>query len=86
MAQYLLDRQFKVEHPNRVWAGEITYLRSSEGWLYLAVTVDLFNCQVVGWQMGERIDQRLANDALEAALTSCGKPKKVLIHTDRGSQ
>lgn len=86
VAQNLLDRQFKVEHPNRVWVGDITYLRSSEGWLYLAVMIDLFNRQVVGWQMSERMDQELVNDALEAALTSRGKPKKVLIHTDRGSQ
>ena len=84
--QNLLDRQFQVEYPNRVWVGGITYLRSSGGRLYLAVMIDLFARQVVGGQMSERIDQELVNVALEAALINRGKPKSGLINTNRGSQ
>jgi putative transposase len=82
----LLDRQFKVDRPNQVWVGDITYIQTQEGWLYLATMIDLFNRQVVGWQMSTRIDQTLVNDALKAALMSRGKPRGVMIHTDRGSQ
>jgi putative transposase len=81
-----LNRQFKVGRPNQVWVGDITYLRTNEGWLYLAVVIDLFNRQVVGWQMSTRIDQALVNDALMAALIMRGMPKGVMIHTDQGSQ
>jgi putative transposase len=82
----LLDRQFKVDRPNQVWVSDITYIQTQEGWLYLATMIDLFNRQVVGWQMSTRIDQTLVNDALKAALMSRGKPRGVMIHTDRGSQ
>lgn len=82
----LLDRQFTVGGPNLVWVSDITYLRTSEGWLYLAVMIDLFSRQVIGWQMSTRIDQALVCDALEAALTIRGYPKGVMIHSDRGSQ
>jgi putative transposase len=81
-----LNRQFTVAKPNQVWVGDITYIRTTEGWLYLAVMIDLFSRQVVGWQMSTRIDQELVNDALMAALLMRGMPKGVLIHTDRGSQ
>ena len=81
-----LDRQFKVSKPNEVWVGDITYIRTTEGWLYLAVMIDLFSRQVVGWQMSTRIDQALVNDALMSALLLRGMPKGVMIHTDRGSQ
>lgn len=82
----LLARQFTVSKPNQVWVGDITYLQTIEGWLYLAVMIDLFSRQVVGWQMSSRIDQTLVNDALNAALLSRGNPQGVMIHTDRGSQ
>ena len=82
----LLDRQFKVAMPNQVWVGDITYLRVREGWLYLAVMIDLFSRQVVGWQMSDRINQELVNDALDAALTTRGKPNGVMIHSDQGVQ
>jgi putative transposase len=81
-----LKRQFTVDKPNKVWVGDITYLQTSQGWLYLAVIIDLYSRQVVGWQVSDRIDQKLVNDALLAALANRGKPKKVMIHTDRGSQ
>ncbi len=81
-----LDRQFTVNKPNQVWVGDITYIQTTEGWLYLATMIDLFSRQVVGWQMSTRIDQTLVNEALMAALLSRGQPAGVMIHTDRGSQ
>ena len=72
--------------PNRVWVGDITYLRTTQGWLYLAVFIDLFSRRVVGWQLSERIDAQLVCDALQAAMLMRGKPKGVLIHSDQGSQ
>ena len=81
-----LARQFVVGAPNRVWVGDITYLRTTQGWLYLAVFIDLFSRRVVGWQLSERIDAQLVCDALQAAMLMRGKPKGVLIHSDQGSQ
>lgn len=81
-----LVRQFAVDAPNRVWVGDITYLRTTQGWLYLAVFIDLFSRRVVGWQLSERIDAKLVCDALQAAMLMRGRPKGVLVHTDRGSQ
>lgn len=81
-----LRREFAVSAPNRVWVGDITYLRTTQGWLYLAVFIDLFSRRVVGWQLSERIDAKLVCDALQAAMIMRGKPKGVLIHTDQGSQ
>jgi len=86
IAPNLLNRQFTVCKPNVAWAGDITYLQTQEGWLYLAVMIDLFNRQVIGWQVSTRIDQALVNDALNAALSARGKPSAVIVHTDRGSQ
>ena len=64
----------------------ITFIQTQEGWLYLATMIDLFNRQVVGWQVSTRIDQVLVNDALNSALLTRGKPSGVIVHTDRGSQ
>ena len=86
IAPNLLDRQFTVSKPNVAWVGDITYLQTQEGWLYLATMIDLFNRQVVGWQVSARIDQALVNDALNAALYTRGNPRGVIVHTDRGSQ
>ena len=82
----LLERQFKVAAPNQVWVGDITYIRTSEGWLYLATVIDLYSRAVVGWQMSQRINGKLVCDALQAALITRGKPKGVMVHTDQGSQ
>jgi putative transposase len=86
IAENLLNRNFTTGKPNEVWVGDITYLWTSEGWLYLATMIDLFSRQIVGWQMSNRIDQDLVNDALNAALINRGYPSGVMIHTDRGSQ
>ncbi len=86
LAPNRLKRQFDVAKPNKVWVGDITYIQTNQGWLYLAVMIDLFSRQVVGWQVSDRIDQQLVNEALLAAMANRGCPKRVMIHTDRGSQ
>jgi putative transposase len=71
-----------------VWDSErwVIYLRTIQRWFYLAVLIDLFRHLVVGWQVNERIDAKLFADALDAAMLMRGKPKGVLIHSDRVSQ
>ncbi len=81
-----LQRQFTVTEPNRSWVTDITYIRTHEGWLYLAVVVDLFSRQVVGWSMGSRIDTSLVLDALLMALWRRQPQAPVLVHSDQGCQ
>jgi len=85
IAQNHLDRQFTVLQPNQTYVGDITYIHTLEGWLYLAVVIDLYSRQVVGWSMAEHMRAKLVNDALLMAVWK-RKPSKGLIwHTDRGS-
>jgi putative transposase len=81
-----LQRQFTVDEPNRAWVTDITYIRTHEGWLYLAVVVDLFSRQVVGWSMGSRIDTTLVLDALLMALWRRRPQSSVMLHSDQGCQ
>ena len=64
----LVDRIFEVDARNRLWVGDITYIGTSEGWLYLAIVIDAWHRKVVGWSMSERITEKLAVDALEQAV------------------
>jgi putative transposase len=82
----LLERNFKVEKPNQVYVGDITYIRTNEGWLYLATVIDLFSRKLVGYNMGSRMTKDLVIGALQKALKSRGYPKGVIVHSDRGSQ
>ena len=90
----LLNRQFEVTRPNQVWVGDITYIRTEQGWLYLAVMLDLFSRLVAGWQMSARIDCHLVCDALQAALVTRGIAKQplsempigLMVHSDQGVQ
>ncbi|MDQ5771071.1 DDE-type integrase/transposase/recombinase, partial [Thiothrix subterranea] len=68
------------------WVGDITYLWTDEGWLYLAVIIDLFSRQVIGWAMDQRMTADLVGDALQMALWKRKHPKGVIVHSDRGSQ
>ena len=86
VAENTLDRQFTVASPNRVWAGDITYVWTTEGWLYLAVILDLYSRAVIGWAMGQRLTGELAEDALRMALTTRQPQAGLLHHSDRGSQ
>ncbi|MEZ9421452.1 IS3 family transposase [Vibrio breoganii] len=82
----LLAQDFNATGPNQKWAGDITYLATSEGWLYLAVIIDLYSRQVIGWSMNERMTAELVCDALKMALFRRGFPEGVILHSDRGSQ
>ena len=82
----LLERNFEVAAPNQVWTGDITYIATAEGWLYLAVVIDLFSRRIIGWAFSHRIDTTLVVQALQMAISG-RKPKPGLIfHSDRGSQ
>jgi putative transposase len=81
-----LNRQFAVANPNEVWAGDITYVWTAEGWLYLAVVLDLYSRRVIAWAMGSRLTQELATAALTMAVEHRRPATGVLHHTDRGSQ
>ncbi|EHX8487862.1 TPA: IS3-like element ISEc16 family transposase [Escherichia coli] len=82
----LLEQDFSASGPNQKWAGDITYLRTDEGWLYLAVVIDLWSRAVIGWSMSPRMTAQLACDALQMALWRRRRPESVIVHTDRGGQ
>jgi transposase InsO family protein len=81
-----LNREFEAEAPNRKWAGDITGIWTSEGWLYLAVILDLYSRLVVGWAMGAQRDGKLVEEALTMALLKRCPALGLLHHSDRGSQ
>ncbi|MBY6112819.1 IS3 family transposase, partial [Halomonas sp. DP1Y21-3] len=86
VAPNLLEQDFSATAPNQKWVGDITYLATGEGWLYLAVLIDLYSRKVIGWAMSERMTADLVGDALQMALWSRKMPKGVIVHSDRGSQ
>lgn len=86
VAENLLKQNFTAQRPNQVWVADITYIATDEGWLYLAVVLDLYSRMVVGWSMSERMTATLVCDALRMALFARHRPKGVIMHTDRGSQ
>lgn len=86
VAPNLLQQDFRAPAPNRKWVGDITYLWTDEGWLYLAVVIELYSRQVVGWAMAERMTAELVCAALTMALWRRHMPQGVIVHTDRGSQ
>lgn len=81
-----LEQKFDVEAPNKAWVTDITYIRTQEGWLYLAVVLDLFSRQVIGWSMRSRIDSELAINALLMAVWRRNPKEKVIVHSDQGCQ
>lgn len=85
-APNVLDRRFEVSAPNRVWVGDITYFWTPEGWLYLAVLLDLCSRKIVGWATSERLTTDLARLALERALEERCPAPGLIHHTDRGCQ
>ena len=86
VAENVLDRRFEVAAPNDVWVGDITYLPTEHGWLYLAVLIDLFTREVVGWATSASLDRGVCVDALKSALQRHHPPRGLLHHTDRGVQ
>lgn len=86
VAPHTPKRQFAVTRPNRVWAGDMTYVWTAEGWLYLAVVLDLYSRRVIAWAMSSRLTQDLTASALTMAMAHRRPTGGVLHHTDRGSQ
>ena len=86
IAPNLLNRDFYASNPNEKWVGDITYIRTGEGWLYLATVIDLYSRRIVGWSMDDTMKVSLVNDALNMAITQRNPPAGLLWHTDRGSQ
>jgi len=85
-APNLLQRQFAAPGPDRTWVGDITYLSTAGGWLYLAFLMDTFSRRIVGWAVSSRIDEELCLSALRKALETRRPPAGIIHHTDRGSQ
>jgi len=81
-----LNRQFDVAKPDQVYVCDITYIWTQEGWLYLAIIIDLFSRKVVGWSMSSRMKATLVCDALRMAAWLRQPPPGLIVHSDRGSQ
>jgi putative transposase len=86
VAENLLARTFDAETPDTRWTADITYIWTSQGWLYLAVILDLFSRRIVGWAMNQAIDRSLVLSALDMAIVSRNPSQNMLCHSDRGSQ
>jgi len=88
IAPNLLDRNFGTSAPNQVWVGDITYIPTDEGWLYLAVVIDLFSRRIVGWSLRDHMRSELVIDALQMAwFQRCpGQQAGLIFHSDRGCQ
>lgn len=86
VAENLLNRNFKPSGPNLSWVSDITYIRTKEGWLYLAVIMDLYSRKVVGWAMSNHINRELVIEALKMAARQRRPPKGLILHSDQGKQ
>ena len=86
VAPNLVERRFEADGPNRLWAGDITYIPTEQGWLFLAVLIDLFSRRVVGWSMSRRIDTQLVLSALSMAFDARQPSPGLVHHSDRGVQ
>src|ERR1035437_3905649 len=86
IAENLLNQQFQVSEPNKVWLSDITYVPTDEGWLYLAGHKDLFTTEIVGYAMGERLTRNLINQSLLRAVAAKPPAKGLMHHSDRGTQ
>jgi len=86
VAPNVLDQDFSAESPNQKWGVDISYVWTAEGWLYLAIVLDLFSRRIVGWSMSHRMKRGLAMDALQHAIDLRKPPPGLIHHSDRGSQ
>ena len=82
----LLARQFEQPRPNQAWVCDITYIRTSSGWLYLAAVLDLYSRKIVGWAMAPEMPATLVCTALQLAIAQRGPSPGLIVHSDRGSQ
>ena len=79
-----LNRRFNVNQPNKVWCGDVTYIRAGSSWLYLALVIDLYARRIIGWACSDSPNSQLTTKALQIAYEARGKPKHVLFHSDQG--
>ena len=86
VAPNLLQRQFEATGPNQKWAADFTYVWTTEGWLYVAVVLDLYSRRIVGWSMQSTMGAQLVMDALLMAIYRRGRPQAVMHHSDQGTQ
>lgn len=86
IAPNVLERDFRADRPNRKWVADFTYIWTAQGWLYLAVVLDLFSRRVIGWSMKEAMTAQMVTDALMMAIWRRGRPDTLLHHSDQGSQ
>jgi len=86
IADNVLDRQFHADAPNQKWVADFTYIWTAQGWLYVAVVLDLYSRRIVGWSMQPSMTSQLVADALMMAVWRRGKPEELLHHSDQGSQ
>jgi transposase InsO family protein len=86
IAPNVLNQDFQAMQPNQKWVGDVTYIDTAEGWLYLATILDLYSRWVVGWAMGEKNDANLVENAWRMAVFNRRPPRQILHHSDRGCQ
>ena len=86
VADNLLNQRFSADEANKVWVSDITFIRTREGWLYLAAILDVFNRQIVGWSIDSKLSHELLADALRKALRNRKPERGVMFHSDRGTQ
>lgn len=86
VAPNILGQQFQPSRSNIAWASDITYIKTNEGWLYLATVIELHSRKIIGWSMGNRLHTQLITKALNMAVMSRKPPRGVILHSDRGSQ
>lgn len=86
VADNLVNQDFNPENPNQVWAGDITYLKTHEGWMYLAIVMDLYSRKIIGWAMSKRMTTALVERAMQMAITLRASTEGLIFHSDRGSQ
>ncbi len=86
VADNLLNQNFNPLAPNQIWAGDVTYLKTGEGWMYLAVVMDLYSRRIIGWHIDKRMTTDLVMKAMIKAYNLRKPPKGVIFHSDRGSQ
>ena len=86
VADNILNQEFNPCAPNQIWAGDVTYLRTAEGWMYLSIVMDLYSRRIIGWSVNKRMTVDLVKSSMQMALTLRQPNQEVLFHSDRGSQ
>ena len=86
VADNIVDQNFNPKHANQIWAGDVTYLRTGQGWMYLAIVMDLYSRRIIGWAIHKRMTVDLVERAMQMALNLRKPTKGLIFHSDRGSQ